>query len=79
MFFRQDSLKSEGRCHADHRIKTRPVCVRTCGEGVCGVACGLWAVSPVRQCAVPGLPAVAAVWRVRGDHMCMLVIVIDLY
>ena len=25
MFFRQDSLKSEGRCHADLRIKTRPV------------------------------------------------------
>ena len=24
MFFRQDSLKSEGRCHADPRIKTRP-------------------------------------------------------
>lgn len=50
----------------------------------CGLWCGVWAVgcvpvSPVRQCAVPGLPAVAAVWRVRGDHMCMLVIVIDLY
>ena len=24
MFFRQDSLKSEGRCHADHKINTRP-------------------------------------------------------
>ena len=24
MFFRQDSLKSEGRCHAHPRIKTRP-------------------------------------------------------
>ena len=25
MFFRQDSLKSAGRCHADPRINTRPV------------------------------------------------------
>ena len=28
MFFRQDSLKSEGRCHADLRIKTRPETVK---------------------------------------------------
>ena len=25
MFFRQDSLKAEGRCHVDPKINTRPV------------------------------------------------------
>ena len=29
IFFRQDSLKSEGRCHADPRINTRPACDHT--------------------------------------------------
>ena len=34
MFFRQDSLKSAGRCHADPRINTRPGGVALAGPAV---------------------------------------------